>query len=126
VEAPRPGSKKPPIQAPSITPPPVPSERREPAYGDDPLIGTVLLDRVRIVRAIAQGGMGRVYLGEQTRLNRRCAVKVLDPRLVAGDDAHEFIERFLLEASIAAKLTHPRAAVLSRWSTSRGARSPTS
>jgi serine/threonine-protein kinase len=72
----------------------------------------VLLDRVRIVRAIAQGGMGRVYLGEQTRLNRRCAVKVLDPRLVAGDDAHEFIERFLLEASIAAKLTHPNAVTI--------------
>ncbi|MGO9836177.1 MAG: serine/threonine-protein kinase [Polyangiaceae bacterium] len=112
MDAPRPGSKKPPIPAASFTPPPVPSDRGEPAHDDDPLIGAVLLDRVRIVRAIARGGMGKVYLGEQTRLNRRCAVKVLDPRLVAGDDAAEFTGRFLLEASIAAKLTHPNAVAI--------------
>lgn len=51
--------------------------------------------------------MGKVYYGEQTGLNRPCAVKVLDPRLVAGDNAAEFLARFLLEASVAAKLTHP-------------------
>jgi tRNA A-37 threonylcarbamoyl transferase component Bud32 len=51
--------------------------------------------------------MGKVYYGEQTGLNRPCAIKVLDPRLVAGDNAAEFIARFLLEASVAAKLTHP-------------------
>jgi predicted Ser/Thr protein kinase len=73
----------------------------------DPLLGAVLLDRVRIVRVLARGGMGTVYYGEQTRLNRPCAVKVLDPRLVAGDDAGEVVGRFLLEASVAAKLTHP-------------------
>ncbi len=95
----------------SSTPPPVPNEvtsrsgtSRQPP---DPLIGKVLMDRVRILRPIARGGMGKVYLGEQTRLKRQCAVKVLDPRLAGGGDASDFIRRFLLEASVAAKLTHP-------------------
>ncbi len=78
-----------------------------PSRDADPLIGAVLLDRVRIVRPIAQGGLAKVYYGEQTRLNRPCAVKVLDPRLVAGDNASEFVRRFLLEASVASKIAHP-------------------
>jgi serine/threonine protein kinase len=79
---------------------------------EDPLIGSVLNDRVRIIRAIARGGMGKVYLGEQVGLGRPCAVKVLDPRLIAGADTHEFHKRFLLEASITSKLTHPNAVTI--------------
>lgn len=74
---------------------------------EDPLLGTVLLDRVRIVRPIARGGMGKVYFGEQTHMKRPCAIKILDPRLAGGADVQEFARRFLLEASTAAKLTHP-------------------
>jgi predicted Ser/Thr protein kinase len=94
----------------SATPPPVPSEQGRTAGAsllDDPLVGKVLFDRVRIIKAIARGGMGKVYLGEQTRMKRPCAVKVLDPRFTGGVEATEFARRFLLEASIAAKLTHP-------------------
>jgi serine/threonine-protein kinase len=113
VDPPRPGPKKPPIQAPSFTPPPVPSNGGDSAGDDaDPLVGAVLLGRVRVVRRIAQGGMGRVYAGEQTRPSRPCAVKVLDPRLVAGEDAAEFTRRFLLEASVAASLTHPNSVTI--------------
>jgi serine/threonine-protein kinase len=78
-----------------------------PAKGSDPLVGKVLNDSVRIVRPIARGGMGQVYLGEQTRMKRRCAVKLLDPRFGAGVDAAEFNRRFLLEASVAARISHP-------------------
>jgi tRNA A-37 threonylcarbamoyl transferase component Bud32 len=95
----------------SSTPPPTPSEAASPSgalfASSDPLVGKVLLDRVRIVRPIARGGMGKVYLGEQTKMKRRCAVKVLDPRLAGGGDAADFTRRFLLEASVAAKLAHP-------------------
>jgi serine/threonine-protein kinase len=70
------------------------------------LVGTVLLGRVRIVRPLAHGGMGKVYVGEQTGLERPCAVKVLDPRLAAAD-VGDFTRRFLLEASVAAKISHP-------------------
>jgi len=106
VDPPRPDPKKHPIQ-PSYTPPPVPSNGDQPGKDRDPLVGAVLLDRVRIDRVLARGGMGKVYAGEQTRLGRPCAIKVLDPRLVAGDAAAEFVRRFLLEASVAARLTHP-------------------
>jgi len=100
-------SEPPPVSEPprvSETPPPVPSAG---AGGDDPLVGTVLLERVRIERPIARGGMGKVYYGEQVRMKRPCAIKILDPRMGGDNDIAEFTRRFLLEASIAAKLTHP-------------------
>jgi tRNA A-37 threonylcarbamoyl transferase component Bud32 len=96
----------PPGSSVSSTPPPTPAEG-PPDPDDDPRIGTMLLDRVRIVRAIARGGMGKVYLGEQTRMKRPCAVKILDARLAASGNPGEFARRFLLEASVAAKLSHP-------------------
>jgi serine/threonine-protein kinase len=73
---------------------------------DDPMIGKVLLDRVKIVRVLARGGMGKVYYAEQIGMGRPCAVKLLDPRM-AGASREEFTRRFLLEASVAAKITHP-------------------
>ncbi|HTB77022.1 MAG TPA: serine/threonine-protein kinase [Polyangiaceae bacterium] len=94
----------------SATPPPVPSDGAQAlaaAKPADPLVGKVLLDRVRIIRPIARGGMGKVYFGEQTRMKRSCAIKVLSPRFTGGADAAEFARLFLLEASIAAKLNHP-------------------
>jgi eukaryotic-like serine/threonine-protein kinase len=75
---------------------------------EDPLIGKVLNDRVKIVRTIARGGMGKVYYGEQISMGRPCAIKVLDPKTGGGDaDREEFAKRFLLEASTSSKLTHP-------------------
>ncbi len=90
----------------SSTPPPVPAAGA-PGDDEDPLVGTVLLDRVRIDRPIARGGMGKVYYGMQVSMKRPCAIKVLDPRLAGGGDVEDFTRRFLLEASTAAKLTHP-------------------
>ncbi|HLK40608.1 MAG TPA: serine/threonine-protein kinase [Polyangiaceae bacterium] len=78
-----------------------------PPTAPDPWIGAELADGLRIVRAIARGGMGKVYLGEQTRMKRTCAVKILDARLAASGDGEDFGRRFLLEASIAAKIAHP-------------------
>jgi len=58
----------------------------------------------RIVREIGRGGMGRVYLAEDTRLGRRVAIKALAPALTA-DASHR--ERLRREARAAAALTHP-------------------
>ncbi|MEQ1506665.1 MAG: serine/threonine-protein kinase, partial [Myxococcota bacterium] len=71
----------------------------------DPLIGRVLHDRYRIVKALASGGMGRVYLAEQLGLDRTVAIKVLavDPT----DVGRRFHDRFFREAKSVSRLTHP-------------------
>ncbi len=76
------------------------------ASKEDPLVGRVINDRFKIIAMIARGGMGRVYRARQEPLGREVALKVLDPRYKGGEDP-EFQARFFLEASTAAKLSHP-------------------
>jgi serine/threonine-protein kinase len=57
-----------------------------------------------IVRRIAEGGMGAVYLARDRALERLVAVKVLRPDLA---EAQESRERFRREARTAAQLSHP-------------------
>jgi serine/threonine protein kinase len=59
--------------------------------------------RYRVVRHLARGGMGSVWLAEDMVLNRRVALKVLD--FVAPSD--ELARRLLQEARILARLEHP-------------------
>ena len=58
----------------------------------------------RIVRLIGDGGMGVVYLAEDTRLGRPVALKAITPRFT-GDE--RWRERLRREARAAAALTHP-------------------
>jgi serine/threonine protein kinase len=60
-----------------------------------------------IEREIGRGGMGVVYLGLDTRLGRRVAIKVL-PEAFAGDP--ERLARFEREARLVASLNHPNIA----------------
>ncbi|HEY8375447.1 MAG TPA: serine/threonine-protein kinase, partial [Nannocystis sp.] len=69
----------------------------------DALIGTVLEGRFRIERLLGEGGMGRVYVADELRLRRRCAVKVLLPELTQDKDC---VERFLREAQAIAQIHH--------------------
>jgi predicted ATPase len=55
-------------------------------------------------RVLGRGGMGVVWLAREPGLDRRVAVKVLAPELVADDG---FRERFLVEMRLAASLDHP-------------------
>ncbi len=70
----------------------------------DPLSGSLVDDRYRVLSRIARGGMSTVYLAEDVRLERHVALKVLYPHL-ADDDS--FVDRFEREAKSAARLSHP-------------------
>jgi serine/threonine-protein kinase len=60
--------------------------------------------RFQLVRPLGHGGMATVYLGRDSELDRPVAVKLLAEHL-AGDAA--FRQRFLREARLAARLSHP-------------------
>src|SRR6202008_3331250 len=62
-----------------------------------------LADRYRIERQLGQGGMATVYLADDLKHDRKVAIKVLRPELVAVLGA----ERFLAEIRITARLDHP-------------------
>ncbi len=70
----------------------------------DPLIGTLLGSSYRIERAVARGGMGRLYQASHTRLPRRVAVKVLHEPHAQKRDA---VRRFEREASALARIDSP-------------------
>ena len=72
--------------------------------GNDPLVGTVVDDRYRVLSRIARGGMSTVYLATDLRLDRDVALKVLYPHLAAD---RGFLDRFEREAKSAARLSHP-------------------
>ncbi len=58
----------------------------------------------KIVNLIGGGGMGQVYLAQDTRLDRLVALKTLQTRL---SSEAEFRQRFVTEARAAARLSHP-------------------
>ena len=76
------------------------------AQAGDPLVGTLLADRYRLIAPIGEGGMGRVYLAEQTlgAARRRVAVKILLPELA---EEPTLVARFLHEIGVVAQLEHP-------------------
>jgi serine/threonine-protein kinase len=75
------------------------------ASGPDPLIGMTLADTYKVVRSVAEGGMGRVYEAQHTRIStKRFAIKVLHHDL---KHSLEVRMRFRREAEVAASIDHP-------------------
>ncbi len=62
-----------------------------------------------ILRPLGKGGMGEVYLAEDSRIRREVAIKVL-PESVSKDP--DRLKRFRREAEAAAKLKHPNIATI--------------
>ncbi|MEW5942179.1 MAG: serine/threonine-protein kinase, partial [Chloroflexota bacterium] len=67
------------------------------------MLGTLLANRYRIDAELGRGGMGIVYRGYDTRLNRAVAIKVLSSAELSEEDR----ARLLNEAQAAAQLNHP-------------------
>ena len=67
-------------------------------------LGNVLAPAYEVEGEIGRGGMAIVYRGRDTRLKRGVAVKLLPPELTFRDDIRT---RFLREAEMAARLSHP-------------------
>jgi Tol biopolymer transport system component len=62
------------------------------------------LAHYRILEKIGSGGMGDVYVAEDTKLSRKVALKVLPPDLA---ESEERLTRFAREAKAIAALSHP-------------------
>jgi serine/threonine protein kinase len=62
------------------------------------------LNHYRVERALGRGGMGEVYVAEDTRLHRKVALKVLPPGVGADPERRQRFER---EAQTVAALNHP-------------------
>ena len=67
------------------------------------MIGKTIL-HYKIIGKLGAGGMGVVYLAEDTKLKRKVAIKFLPGTITENGEGHE---RFKLEAQAAAALNHP-------------------
>ena len=65
--------------------------------------GTII-NQYKIISAIGKGGMGEVFLAQDTKLNRKVALKILPPEFAEDLDR---MSRFVREAQSASALNHP-------------------
>ena len=80
--------------------------------------GTLLANRYRIVRQLGQGGMGSVWLAEDTQLdNKQFAIKMLPSILVSNKRAYRQLKD---EALVAMKLVHPNIVQLRAFEENNG------
>ena len=84
---------------------------------DDDLVESAL-GQYRIGPVIGRGSMGRVYRAEHTGLGRPCAIKVMNPGLIARQP--QILGRFWAEARAVAGLIHPHVVTVHNLGSDRG------
>ncbi len=67
------------------------------------------LSHYKIIDKLGQGGQGEVYLAEDSRLDRKVALKILPQHL---SDRADLRERFEREARAVSSLNHPHICTL--------------
>jgi len=76
-----------------------------PPPDDDPLVGTELSGTYQVLRILGEGGMGRVYEAQHTRISgKRYAIKALHPEFARRQDV---LTRFQREVEAAASIESP-------------------
>ncbi|HEV8549185.1 MAG TPA: serine/threonine-protein kinase, partial [Polyangiaceae bacterium] len=73
----------------------------------DPLVGTLLAERYRVVALLGSGGMGAVYRAEHVHMKKPVAVKILHRHMTTNQ---EVVARFEREAVAAGRIEHPNVA----------------
>lgn len=66
--------------------------------------GEVIAETYEVLGVCGQGGMAKVYVANQLKLDRKVAIKVLNPELSTDET---FIQGFDREAKVLAELSHP-------------------
>ena len=95
------------------------ASRQEAASPPASLIGSVIAGRYKLRQEIGEGGMGSVYLAEQTQpLKRQVALKLIKP----GMDSRMVLARFESERQALALLDHPHIAKVFDAGTTDGGR----
>jgi tRNA A-37 threonylcarbamoyl transferase component Bud32 len=70
----------------------------------DPLVGSTVAGRYKVIKLLGEGGMGQVYLAEHTAIEKRIALKVLRAEYAHKGD---IVTRFQQEAISASRIKHP-------------------